>query len=139
MRFLIDTCVVSEILKPTPAPSVVEWFRETDEADVALSVMTLGELQKGIDRLPAGKRRHEISDFLEDLATRFEGRLLPVTVEVARRWGACCAAAHKRGKTLSGIDALIAATALEGSLTVVTRNVSDFAPTGVKTLNPFTS
>lgn len=137
MKFLLDTCVVSELVKPAPSPGVIDWFRETDELDVGLSVMTLGELQKGVDRLPAGKRRRQIAAFLDDVVVRFGDRLLPVTTDVARRWGSCVAVAARRGKTVHGIDALIAATALASGLTVVTRNVNDFAPTGVATLNPF--
>lgn len=139
MRFLIDTCIVSELIKPSPNASVVEWFRETDELDVAMSVMTLGELQKGIDRLAAGKRRRQLVEFLDDIQRRFEHRLLPVTVEVARRWGTSCAEALARGTALSGIDALVAATALVNGLIVVTRNVRDFEPIGVRVLDPFAS
>ena len=137
MRFLLDTCVVSELCKPRPAEAVVAWVEQTPEHDLALSVMTLGELQKGVDRLAPGRRRDRLAEFLESVAARFDERLLPVTVDVARSWGSLCATAVDRGKPVSGIDAIIAATAKVHALTVVTRNVSDFAPTAVKTLNPF--
>jgi toxin FitB len=137
VKFLLDTCVISELIEPQPLEPVIDWFRETPELDTALSVMTLGELQKGIDRLATGRRRLRLAGFLDDVVTRFDQRLLPVTVDIARQWGTTCAAAAKRGKTLHGIDAIIAATARVHGLAVVTRNVADFAPAGVATVNPF--
>ena len=137
LQFVLDTCVVSELWKPRPAPQVVEWFEQTDEATLGLSVMTVGELQKGVDRLPRGRRRTRLTKFVGTFVERFEGRILPVSVEVARAWGNICAAALNHGSPMQGIDALIAATARVHRLTVVTRNVQDFAPSGVMTVNPF--
>lgn len=128
MNYLLDTNVVSEWTKPIPDPNVVRWLDAVDEDRVHLSVVTLGELREGIDRLDHGRRRNQLDEWLhDDLLDRFDGRLMDVDTEVALRWGALRAASGRSGRTLPVADALIAATALAHSFVVVTRNVRDFA------------
>jgi toxin FitB len=138
--FLLDTNCVSELVSPKPEPRVVEWMEAADETILYLSVLTLGEIRKGVAGLPQGKRRTRLEAWLEvDLQSRFAGRIIPVDAGIADRWGALAAAAKLKGKTVSIIDGLLAATALHHNLTVVSRNVSDFAITQVTVLNPWSA
>ena len=115
----------------------MEWFSESLEDELFLSALTLGELTKGLDRLPAGKKRDRLVGDYRALRSRFSARILPVTDGVAERWGALAASAERAGKKVHVVDGLVAATALVSGLTVVTRNVADFAPTQVPLVNPF--
>lgn len=138
MRYLIDTCVISELVKKVPSKHVVEFVRELDEDRCYLSVLTLGELHKGIARLKDGKRKGGLQRWLDqDLRSRFEGQILPVDVEVAEKWGVVSAEAEGRGVSIPAVDGLIASTALVHGLTVITRNTSDMAPSGASLLNPW--
>lgn len=135
MSYLLDTNVVSELARSQPAPQVLSWFKGVDDAQLHLSVLTLGELRRGIERLPQGKRQESLRRWLEhDVPRRFETRLLPVDGAVAERWGRLCAAA---GRTLPAIDGLLAATALCHDLRLVTHNARDFAATGATVVNPW--
>ena len=134
MSFLLDTNVVSEWVKPRPDPRVVAWLADVDEDRVFLSVVTLGEIRHGIERLPAGRRRERLDEWLrEELPERFESRVLPIDVAVANAWGRIVAQRERTGRSISTIDAFIAATAEVHGLTLVTRNASDFR-SSVKTL-----
>jgi len=136
--FLLDTNCISELVRSQPEPLVLEWMEAADESLLYLSVLTLGEIRKGIAGLPQGKRRTHLESWLElDLQARFSGRTLPIDAAIADRWGLLAAEARARGKALSAIDGLLAATALHHNLTVVSRNVSDFANTHALTLNPW--
>lgn len=134
MSYLLDTNVVSEIRKPIPNAGVAAWFAEADSADLHLSVLVVGEVRQGIERL-----RHRDSEqaavferWLEVLKNEFGDRLLPVTTTVAERWGALNA-----GRPLPVVDGLLAATAAVHELTLVTRDASLLAATGVRTLDPW--
>lgn len=136
--FLLDTNCVFELIRPHPDRRVMEWVDSTNEASLYLSVLTLGEIRKGIAALPQGTRRTRLETWLEvDLKARFQGRILPVDAGVADRWGMLTAEAKRKGKPLPVIDGLLAATALHHNLTVVSRNVSDLATTRVPVLNPW--
>jgi len=138
VKFLLDTCVVSELVRPAPLPSLVDWINNQPEERLFMSVLTLGELRKGIDRLPEGAKRTRLEIWLDsDLRIRFAGRWLPVDEEVAERWGLIAANAANKGLSLPVIDGLIAATALTHGMTVVTRNSADMAGTDVPILNPW--
>ena len=138
--FLLDTNCVSELVRIKPHPRVIEWMESVEEGLLYLSVLTLGEIQKGLATLPQGKRRTRLEEWLDvELRARFANRLLPVEEEVALRWGLLAALAHRQGKPLSAIDGLLAATALSHDLTLVTRNISDFAAAQVPVLNPWES
>jgi predicted nucleic acid-binding protein len=116
----------------------VEWLEATEETMLNLSVLTLGEIRKGLAGLAQGKRRTRLESWLEvELQTRFAGRILPVDTAIADRWGVIAAEAKRRGKALSVIDGLLAATALHYNLTVVSRNASDFMGVQVQVLNPW--
>lgn len=136
--FLLDSNVISELLKPKPDNRLLRWVEETDESILFLSVLTLGEIRNGVQRLRSGLRRGRLESWLQvDLPSRFQGRILPIDRAVADRWGRISAAAAAKGKPVPAIDGLLAATALDHDLTLVTRNVSDVAATGVPTLNPW--
>lgn len=136
--FLLDTNCLSELVRVKPEPRVIEWIGAADEGLLYLSVLTLGEIRKGLAALPLGKRRTQIETWLEvELKARFSGRILPIDALVADRWGLLAAQAKSRGTPLPIIDGLLAATALHYNLTVVTRNASDFTYTQVQVLNPW--
>jgi predicted nucleic acid-binding protein len=127
--FLLDTNVLSEFKRRgQPDPQVQDWLRAIDPDLLWVSVLSFGEIRKGIQRLAAGKRRTELEQWLEhDLDQWFEERVLPVTKPIAERWGVLSARGLDKGTPLTIIDGLIAATAEEHRLTMVTRNVKDFA------------
>ncbi|HEY1337582.1 MAG TPA: type II toxin-antitoxin system VapC family toxin [Bryobacteraceae bacterium] len=129
---MLDTNVLSEFKRRgDPEPHVAAWLRATDPDLIWASVLSFGEIRKSIERLALGKRRTELEEWLNrDLDQWFEDRLLPVTKAIAERWGVLNATALDRGNPVPSIDGLIAATALEHGLTVVTRNVRDFVPLG---------
>ena len=133
--FLLDTNCVTELVRSNPEPRVLEWMEAADESLLYLSVLTLGEIRKGVAGLPQGKCRTHLDTEL-DLQARFSGRILSIDRPVADRWGLLAAEAKRKGKALSAIDGLLAATALHHNLTMVSRNVGDFAHTHAPVLNP---
>lgn len=140
MSYLIDTCCVSELVKQKPEPNVITWFGQQDERSLYLSVITFGELKKGVLKLPDSKKKNELNHWIkEDLNERFKGRILDITLEVSDKWGEMLAAAEKRGKALPAVDSLIAATALVHGLSVVTRNTRDMKNSGAELINPWIS
>jgi predicted nucleic acid-binding protein len=138
--FLLDTNVISELVKPKPNPMVTRWVDATDESLLCLSVLTLGEIRKGISSLPDAPRRVALETWLDhDLVLRFADRILVIDQAVADRWGRLAAKALARKSPLPVIDGLLAATALQHNLTLVTRNTNDVAVTEVAVFNPWTS
>ncbi len=136
--FLLDTNVLSELIRPEPDGNVVRWIEETDESILYLSVLTLGEIRLGVERLRAGRRRGRLESWLQvDLPSRFQGRILGIDEAVTDRWGRVSARAAAKGKPVPVIDGLLCATAFHHNLTLVTRNTSDVVGTGVATLNPW--
>lgn len=136
--FLLDTNVISELIKPKPEANVTEWIENTDESLLYLSVLTLGEVRRGISILPQSRRRAILEAWLDkDLRTRFEDRILTVDEEVADRWGMLTAAARNNGIVLPVIAGLLAATALEHNLTLVTRDTGQIPSMGVAVFNPW--
>jgi len=139
MSFLIDTCCISELIKKKPNPNVLKWFTDQDEFSMYLSVITFGELRKGIEKLPDSKKKKELNQWVkEDLNSRFKNRILSINMEEVNRWGKILATAEKKGKPLPAIDSLIAATAQVHNLSVVTRNTQDMEGSGVEIINPWT-
>ena len=137
MSILLDTCVISELIKPAPDPVVVAGTGDTPESSCLLSTITLGEVMTGIWRLPAGKRRSRLEAWFEGLLARYEARILPVDAAVARKWGRLSGELAGRGAPTSMADGLIAATALVHGLKLATRNTADFRPFEVEILNPW--
>lgn len=136
--FLLDTNCISEAVRVRPDPNVENWVRAAEQELLYLSVLTLGEIRKGLAGLAQGKRRTRLETWLEvELQFRFSGRILPIDVGVADRWGLLEADAKRKGKPLSTIDGLLAATAVHHNLTIVTRNVGDFNGLSVPVLNPW--
>lgn len=138
MRYLLDTCVISELAKPRPNKKVAAWLDSCDEDAVFLSVLTIGEIQKGIAKLAKGKRRSNIQHWLDtELRSRFAERILPIDQEVALTWGLIQGEAERQGSPIPTIDGLLGATAIAHNLTIITRNEQDIRPTGARTLNPW--
>lgn len=138
--FLLDTNVPSELSRPRPDASVAAWLDAQDDKQLFLSVVTLGEIRKGFTVQRDAKRRAFLENWLEhDLLPWFAGRILPVIQAIANRWGILDGEAQLRGTPLNTADGMIAATALEHQLTVVTRNAKDFATMGVPLFNPWES
>jgi toxin FitB len=136
--FLLDTNVISELVRRKPEPKVTTWVEATDETLLHLSVLTLGEIRKGIVSLRDPSRRVALGAWLDsELAMRFLNRILPIDEAVADRWGRLSAQAEAAKSPLPVIDGLLAATALQYNLTLVTRNVRDVAATGVPLFNPW--
>ena len=136
--FLLDTNCISEAVRVRPDPNVGNWVRVVDQALLYLSVLTLGEIRKGLAGLAQGTRRTRLETWLEiEVHARFSGRILPIDAAVADRWGLLAVDAKRKGKPLSTVDALLAATALHHNLTIVTRNVADFTSLSVPVLNPW--
>ncbi len=135
MSYLIDTNVLSELRRNAPDASVLSWFQKRPPASLYLSVLTLGEIRKGIELLTDGKRQLALRDWLDvDLPAFFTGRILPIDGAVADRWGRIVAAA---GRPVAAVDSLLAATAVTHDLILVTRNVKDFIALPVATINPW--
>jgi toxin FitB len=137
LSYLVDTNVLSELRRKVPNAGVVDWFSLRPPATLYLSVLTLGEIRKGVETVDGQQRRHALTDWLEtDLPAFFTGRLLAIDQAVADRWGRLLASA---GRPLPAIDSLLAATALVHDLVLVTRNVKDFAGLPVSTFNPWSA
>lgn len=137
MSYLLDTCVLSEYKKPTPAASVIAWLDSQPDEMLFLSVLTIGELEKGIHRMPKSKRKADLAAFLESLLNRFDRRILALDTPTMRAWGRLIAALEEKGTPMPLLDSQIAATAIHHHLTLVTRNVSDFANTAIRIHNPW--
>jgi predicted nucleic acid-binding protein len=136
--YLVDTNIPSELTRERPDARVEVFLSKAGKGTVFLSVLTIGEICKGIAALPPSERRTGFQHWLDNnVRSWFSGRILPVTEVIAERWGNLAASAKQRGMTLAVVDGIIAATALEHDLTLVTRNVKDFAGLGVEIFNPF--
>ena len=138
MRYLLDTNVVSELIAREPDPRVVRWVDDLDPHGVYLSVVTVGELQKGIENLPDSRRKTDRRGWLEgDLLVRFDGRVLVLDVGAMLAWGAMMGRLERAGRPLPALDSIIAALALHHDCTLATRNEADFEGTDVRVVNPW--
>lgn len=138
MRVLLDTCAVSELTKPAPDPAVRAAIEKIPNEDLFLSVLSVGEITRGVELLADGKRKRELQAWLIELERDYADRVLPVDLETAHIWGEVTARLQKAGKALAAGDGLIAATALRHGLHLMTRNEPDFVDTGVLIVNPWT-
>jgi predicted nucleic acid-binding protein len=137
VKLLLDTCVLSELQKPDGAPSVHAFLAAALAKNLFLSVITLGEIAKGIALLPEGEKKRMIHAWAMGLSGRFADRILPLDQETAELWGQLTATGQKQGHTIPVADGLIAATALRHGLHVATRNAADFMKTGAMVINPW--
>lgn len=137
MNYLLDTCVISELVKPRPNTAVTDWLARTSADRLFLSSLTIGELKRGITRLPESKKKNRLMMWLETLLADYGDRILPVDRSVAEAWGIMQAQAEDSGEKMSIIDGYIAATASAYQMTVVTRNEGDFSPSHQAILNPW--
>jgi len=135
LSYLLDTNVISETIRPRPDRRVLAWFDKVPDEALHISVLTLGEIRNGVERLPPSARRERLRLWLEhDLTGWFEDRVLPIDAGVAERWGQISA---RSGRTAPAIDSLLAATALHHGLRLVTRNEQDFDFPELEVVNPW--
>lgn len=138
MNYLLDTCVISELIKKTPNPKVVKWISEVSENSLFLSVITFGEIHKGIEKLPEGKKKDKLHTWINfDLKDRFKNRVIDLDIKIAATWGKIQAKSEAVGKPIPAIDGLIVATGITYELIIVTRNISDMENSGAILLNPW--
>jgi predicted nucleic acid-binding protein len=137
VRALLDTCVLSEIRRPKGNPGVRKAVDALDSEDIFISVVSIAEISKGVSLLEDGKKKRELAAWLQGLERHHSDRILPVDLETAHIWGELTAAAQKAGRQVPAMDGMIAATAHRHGLHVMTRNVEDFAATGVLLLDPW--
>jgi len=137
LRALLDTCVISELRNPRGRRSVIDGVAEVASKDLYVSVISFGEIVKGVFLLIEGERKRELERWTHQLERHYADRILGIDLETVRIWGEKTAAAQMSGKVLQASDGLIAATALRHGLCVMTRNTADFEPAGVMLVNPW--
>jgi toxin FitB len=138
MNYLLDTCLILELAKSEPNKTVLEWVLSENETNFYVSVLTFGELHKGIEKLPESRKKEELRIWVEnDLSRRFHNRIIAIDIRISITLGKILSIAGKKGKPMPAIDALIAATGIVHGLTVVTRNVADMEQSNVKLFNPW--
>ena len=138
MNYLLDTCVLSEFTRRQSNQRVIDWLNSVSEENLFISVITIGEIQRGIERLPDSARKIELIHWLnQGLLQRFADRTLAIDSETMLLWGSLATRMESQGMPLSVMDSLIIASALQNNLVVSTRNVNDFQPSGVRVINPW--
>lgn len=137
MKYLLDTCVVSELIRKKPNQGVVNWLSDKEEYSLFLSVLTIGEIKKGISKLPNSKKKEELGRWLIQLQKRFDNRIIPIDSDISLKWGQVQGELEQSGKAMPSIDALIASTALVHNLIIVTRIAKDIKQSKVETINPW--
>ena len=140
MKYLLDTCVISELIAKKPNEQLIAWIDAVDDQLMCLSVITLGEIKRGIEKLPESQRKQTLNDWLTgDLLIRFDDKILPIDTADILTWGELVARVERQGRSLPALDSLIAAIAHHHNLQLVTRNEKDFAGTGLTVVNPWNS
>lgn len=137
MNSLLDTCVISELVKSEPNKNVLNWIKNTPDDRLFLSVITIGEITKGIVKLPNSKKKSLIKNWLNKLLEDYHDRILPIDLAVAEIWGNILGKAENNGRPAASLDSFIAAVAKAHNLLVVTRNENDFAAADITILNPW--
>jgi predicted nucleic acid-binding protein len=138
VKYLLDTNVIAELVKPIPNPAVVAWVDAHDEHELYISVVTIGELLRGIAKHPHPVRQVQLAAWVHDeLVPRFGSRIWPVSLDVMRAWAQITVTCERAGRPLPAMDSLLTATALHHGATLVTRNTRDFAQTGIPLHNPW--
>lgn len=138
MKYLLDTCVISEVIKKKPDENVLAWLQAQDENNLYLSVLTFGEIEKGIEKSADQNRKAKLKLWIEDdLKQRFAGRIIPVDMNIVTRWGSIQGISELAGKTMPTMDGLIAVSGVVNNCIVVTRNISDMEQSTAELLNPW--
>ena len=137
MKYLLDTCFVSELTKPEPNRGVTEWLQTANTEDLYLSVISIGEIKKGIHKLPISNKKQRLLLWLETLMVDYQERILGLDLAVMENWSVMIANAEKSGQPVASMDSLIAATAYTHHLTLLTRNESDFVACNIALINPW--
>jgi toxin FitB len=138
MKYVLDTNVISEAINKQPNPQVMNWLRGMDAQELYLSVVTIGEIKKGVEKLPESNRKETIKDWFEhELLIKFDGQILGLDLPVILIWGELVGSLEQRGRKLPVLDSLIAATVKYYGYTLVTRNEKDFDGIDITVFNPF--
>jgi len=137
VKYLLDTCVISELVKPSPNPMVLDWLNDIPSERLFLSVITIGEIRKGLTKLPDSKRKDRLTEWLNSLLEDYQDRIYTIDLTVAENWGVMQGKAEKSGMPMSSMDSLIAAIAYTHNLVLVTRNIIDFKATNLPINNPW--
>lgn len=137
MKYLLDTCVISELTKPVPNSDVISWLNSIDADKLFISVITIGEIQKGLSKLSDIKKKKKLTEWLNTLLDKYQDRLISIDLKVAEKWGFLLGNSEKKGVSISSIDGLLAATVYTHNLTLVTRNESDFIHVDIPVFNPW--
>lgn len=137
MKYLLDTCVISELVKPIPNRKVLGWFQEVPSEALFLCAITIGELRKGLTKLPESNKKERLTLWLNTLLEEYKERILPIDLMVCENWGVIQGNAEKAGTPMSSIDGLLAATSYTHNLTLATRNEGDFLPGTIPIINPW--
>ena len=138
MNYLLDTCVISELIKPKPSSKLIKWLRSCQEESLFLSSLTIGEIQKGISKLPDSGKRKKFQNWLDsELTQRFDRRIIGIDFKVAQKWGEIQALTEIAGIKMPVIDSLIASIGIVYDMAVVTRNTADMKNSGVRLFNPW--
>jgi tRNA(fMet)-specific endonuclease VapC len=138
VKYLLDTNVISELISQNPNKQVVDWIDGVDDQLMCLSVITIGEIKQGIEKVAESDRKKRLNRWLnEELLVRFDDRILVIDIPVMLAWGTLVGRLEWQGRPLPAIDSIIAAIVLTHDLQLVTRNEKDFAGTGVTIVNPW--
>ncbi len=137
MNYLLDTCIISELVRPVPNKAVMNWLASVPSEHLFLSALTIGEVKRGIARMPESKKKTRLLGWFEMLLSDYSDRIIPVDRAIAEAWGNLQAIAEEAGQRMSVIDGYIAATAAARQMVVVTRNEDDFAPSHQVVINPW--
>jgi predicted nucleic acid-binding protein len=137
VKYLLDTCVISELIKPTSNRKVVDWINERPSEALFLSAITIGEVRKGLTKLPVSKKKERLTLWLNTLLIEYKERILSIDLMVCENWGVLQGNAEKAGTPMSTIDSFIAATTYTHNLTLATRNENDFTPSNIPIINPW--
>jgi len=138
MNYLLDTCVLSEFTRRLPDVRMIDWLNSIEEEKLFISVITIGEIQRGIERLPDSHRKTELQIWMNNgLLTRFSERMVTIDAPTMFLWGSLFTRLEASGQKMGVMDSLILASALHSNLIIATRNVADFLPSGVQVINPW--
>ncbi|CAB1062392.1 VapC toxin protein [Olavius sp. associated proteobacterium Delta 1] len=138
MNYLLDTCVISEMIKPKPSSKVIKWLRSCRDESLFLSSLTVGEIQKGISKLPNSRKKNNLQEWMDkELIRRFDKRILGIDFKAAQKWGKIQASSELTGTKMPVIDSLIASIGIVHDMTVVTRDTGGMKNSGVRLFNPW--